>query len=227
MKKIIILIAITFAFNTLNAQTDKTQATNNKFRLTLEAGYSYRTAPLNDETPDDFNEYLTALKSGLNLETHLSYFVAENWGLGITYNRFNSKADITFTDFNNDSDIFTDNISIAYIAPEYLYRGMSNDNKHAFIMSTSIGYLAYKDQATINNTNIDIKGANLGVGIGVAYDFYITPSIAIGASANYITGTLRKITVTANGQTEEVKLEDDELENLARININGGLRFYF
>ncbi len=211
---------------------DQNQSTKKKFRLSLSAGYGYRTAPANDSvainnTATDFKDYLKALKSGRNLEAHLSYFIGENWALGITYNNFSSKGEITFSNFVNAPESYSDKINITFIAPEYLYRLISSNKKHGLILASSIGYLNYNHESTFININKTYKGGSLGLGIGVQYDYYLTPSIALGTGVNYIAGSLRKATISVYGQSEEVTLEDNEIDNLSQININGGIRFFF
>lgn len=201
-----------------------------KFRVSTEIGFGYRTGSTAEGLPEEINNHYDKLRSGLNFNLQASYFFGENWGLGLTYNSLSSSNSITFSEsiFINNIEVFTtsDDITILFIAPEFLYQSFFVNEKHSFITNIGVGYLGWVDQETINGFAIENKGKTIGIKLGFSYDYRVTKSIAIGASANIISGSLGKFESSFNGFTQEVELEDDQRENLSFISINGGIRFY-
>ena len=225
MKNALILIAFIVSLNTINAQTNSDQTSDKKIRISIEAGFGYRTGALPDDLGNgEGKAHLKRLLSGFNIEGHFSYFLKSNLGLGVTYSQFFSKSEITIFDIIDNTDItLIEDTSIAFIAPELSYRFISNNEKHSFISSFNIGLLNYNNDISINSNIVNaVSGSTLGVGLGLNYDYHISPTIAIGAGLNHISGVLNKITVN----DMEIELEDDK-ENISRLNINGGIRFYF
>jgi len=223
MKNTIILITFLFTLSTINAQTD-----SNKIRLSIEAGYGNRTASIGETLDPEFKEYLESLLSGLNINAHLSYFIKPNLGIGIVYSGFSTKKETSFTSaFNGDLRSFKANIGITYIAPEFLYRYTSTNDKHSLIGAASVGYLKYKNDSTSDTIDFENSGSSIGFGFGLSYDYHISPSIAIGVGANFISGSLDKLSVTSNGETSEFDLLEEDKIELSRLNLGGGVRFYF
>ena len=225
MKKRILTVATIFLSITSYAQEQ------GKVRFSLDAGYARRTAKVADNIPAPLKEQIDGLRSGFNFNTHLSYLIKSNWGLGIHYSLFKSSNETTFNEpfIINDIEARTtsDDLSIHFIAPEFLYKSMSENEKHSFISTISVGYLKYKDEGTFNQISADIEGGTIGFGFGLNYDYHITPSVAIGAGAGFITGTLSKITTSANGgPSVETDLPNDQKENLSYFNLTLGLKFY-
>ncbi len=200
-----------------------------KARVSIDLGYGYRTASISN-VPVELEDYADELKSGFNIDTHINYFIKPSWGLGATYSRFQSDNAITFASPTTIEGIETrstsDDIRINFIAPEFLYRSFLGNEKHSFISTISIGYLAFKNESKINGTAIDITGGTVGFGFGLLYDYHITPFIAIGAGVNFIAGSLSKLELSNGAQSQTIDLPDDQRENLSRITINAGLRFY-
>ncbi len=213
-------------------------AQQGKVRLGMNFGYSYRTAELAGNIPNDLKSYAEDLKSGTTLDFNLGYNVKEIWGLGVTFSQFHSKNSITsdnlqFFDISgNQIRNTSDNIKITFIAPEfYSILPIGGNEKHLFLGSVSIGYLGYNNKSTIGNASVDFEGSTVGFGVNLGYEFKITPIIAIGANAGFITGSLSEFKISGGGESRTISVEDatlgaQERENLSRINLSFGLKFY-
>ena len=202
-----------------------------RFRTSIEFGYSYRFGEVSDNLPNDVKEYAKDLKNGTTLYISAGYFIQETWGLGAYFSRFssdNSGRITSPTDSNAKVDT-RDDINITFIAPQFLYRSLSANNKHSLLSTFSIGYLGYKDDGIVGGNSLEITGGTVGIGVGLNYDFHITPSFAIGAGANFIAGSVSKLKVSVNGQSQTLEVEEfsgEDRENLSRINLSAGIRFY-
>ncbi|WP_010520298.1 hypothetical protein [Aquimarina agarivorans] len=224
MKKLLLITIVLCSSVTIFAQQ------KGRFRISIEAGLGYRIAEIPDNILPELEDHIKDLRTGLNIEAHASYFLSSNYGLGIHFSNFSTENTVQFRNGVNLNGTIanetSDDINISFIAPEFLYRSISANGKHSFITSISVGYLSYLDESTINRVPLEIKGGNVGFGLGFMYDYHITPSIAIGANLNFLGGSLRKVDFTANGQTQEIEFEDENRENLSRINLSAGMRFY-
>ena len=89
-----------------------------------------------------------------------------------------------------------------------------------------LGLLSYNAENSINSSVFsEQKGGTFGFITTVSYFHFIGKNIAIGARIGYLAGTLSKIKTTVNGNTTEVKLDDDEKESLSQVSFNAGKRF--
>ena len=223
--KLVLTTTASIVFSLLTYAQQETKA-----YISVEFGYGYRTASAADNITDELRDYNDELRSGFNIDTHLGVFIKPNWGLGLTYNRFQSNNQIRFLTpiiiEGLSVSSASDRVRINFIAPEFLYRSLSVNEKHSFISTLSIGYLSSKNDATINDESLELSGGTIGLGLGFSYSYHITKSVAIGAGISFITGTLSKVEISNGILTETVTLPDDEKENLSRININGGIRFF-
>lgn len=197
-----------------------------KFRFALQGGYSYRFAKIPGGLDEEFEDYIKGLKSGYNIGGDFNYFMNEKNSLGVNISfsqAKNSMSDVALVDI--DGNIIAvgdmkDDIRLFYLGPSYTMRSSSNEGKSYILGSFTLGYLSYKNNAYVVNTDIDITGATVGLGISIGGDIVISENIALGIQASVLLGFLDKIIM--NGQS----LDLNESENLSRIDISLGLRFY-
>ncbi len=199
-----------------------------KLVITLNGGYSHLIAKISKEVPDDFRQYTKELKSGYHIGGDLSYFFSELYGAGIRYNLFrtsNSVNNIYVTDQNNNTryGMMKDDISVNYIAPSFVSRGINKKGNAELLMSLSLGYVNYQNNALLIDP-VKITGSTLGGAFDFGYAVKLSKKLSLGLQASYFAGKLTKITYT-RGATQEIrKLENDEAESLNRIDISAGLR---
>jgi len=197
-----------------------------KFRFALQGGYSYRLAKILSGLDNEFEDYIRGLKSGYNIGGDFNYFINEKNSLGVNISfsqAKNTMSDVALID--SDGNIIAvgfmkDDIRLFYLGPSYTMRSSYDEGKSYILGSFSFGYLSYKDNAYVVNTEIDIKGSTIGLGISIGGDIIISENIAFGIQASVLLGFLDKIIV--DGQS----LDLNESENLTRIDLSLGLRFY-
>lgn len=198
------------------------------FRAAFNGGLSNRTAKLADNIPSEFEQYMKNLKSGYNYNLDLSYFFAEQLGIGFKYNVFLSKNEIEniYVKQPDGSTLhgkMSDDITINFIGPFFSTRLLNSKKNNSLICNIGLGYTGYTDNAVVIY-DLLIKGNTLGICLDIGYDVGISDNVAIGFQISLLNGTLTQYELSQGTYKETVKLED-EYESLARIDLSIGLRF--
>jgi len=183
-------------------------------RLALNAGLSYRTAPVSENISSSQQSIYEDLKSGYHFGGDLSVFITENLGFGAMFNSFVSKA--------NSTSYGEQKTDILFIGPEVVTR-LLNFNKNAgFITSFALGYVKYT--YSNNGSYNQILGDTFGTALSLGYDFTKSKKVGLGIQLSIMSATLNKIQVKNGIQLREVELTDEK-EGLGRIDLSVGLRF--
>nr|WP_319401432.1 hypothetical protein [uncultured Carboxylicivirga sp.] len=199
-----------------------------QLRIAINGGYSYRIAKLQDEIPNDLRDYVKKLKNGFHLTGDITYFFSEPLGAGLKLSYFN--ASNTMHVLNPESTGYTnvemsDDIDIFFIGPSFNTRLYDKNKRNAFLMSMAIGYMDYTDNGRLVNS-VKISGSTLGMSFDMGYDVYLSDNFSLGFQLSFLAGTLTKIEQFDGISTTTVKLEENQYENLARIDFSVGLRFH-
>lgn len=199
------------------------------FRVAISGGWSYRIGKVSESVPSDFEQYIRDLKSGYHYGLDLSYYFSEQLGVGLKYNKYKSKnsADHIYVDQPDGTTQLgkmSDDISIHFIGPMLSMRLMDADKKNSFLMNVGMGHMDYKDAAVLIS-DFTIKGSTLGLCWDFGYDIGISENLVMGCQLSLMIGTLYQYKVSDGRHTETVKLEEEEYENLSRIDLSIGLRF--
>ncbi|MBL7105709.1 MAG: hypothetical protein ISS18_15395 [Bacteroidales bacterium] len=133
-----------------------------KFRFALQGGYSYRLAKILSGVDKEFEDYIRGLKSGYNIGGDFNYFINEKNSLGVNISFSQAKNTMSgvalFDSYGNIIAVgdMKDDIRLFYIGPSYTMRSSSNEGKSYILGSFTLGYLSYKDNAYVVNTEIDL-----------------------------------------------------------------------
>ena len=224
MKRILLFLSVFFVFGNAYSQ----EVNFSRWQLTLDGGWSYRTAEVID-APPEVESYIEGLRSGYNISGKGVYYFKKfiGAGLNVSVSNYSNEAN----NLNTKEGIMrnvSDNITIGYIAPCVGFR-VTVKEKHSFPFDASVGVLWYKDKGYANTNLAEINGATLGVGIGAGYDYAITKNVAVGVKMSLLSGTLNSYTLRLNGGYKQtVNLEGTEQrENLSQFNLLAGVRFNF
>jgi hypothetical protein len=207
------------------------QSNDPGFILNANVGPSFRLAKIPDGLSADNEDYIRELKSGLSYDFS-AYYVMHDRGYGLKYNVFRSKNErnnaTNFDPLVNIPTSFSDDITISYIGPSFLYTELQDAKLGEAFIEVSFGYMSYKNKATINGQNFTIKGGNLGMIAGGGYHFRLHKQFLIGPQISFVGGTLRKFKYDfGNGYGETVSLDNDEYESLWRIDLSVSAKFRF
>jgi opacity protein-like surface antigen len=202
-----------------------------RFRISLQGGWSYRLAKVADVGDAYIKEYLRGLKPGFHLGVDGAFFFTENYGAGLKYAYFNAKNEInnvtvTTPSGETKTGLMKDNVHIHYFAPEFYSRFPFLDNKLVLLAGASIGYLRYVDNGVLVDP-LTITGGTVGVGFDVGLDYMITPHFGVGANLGLIGGSLGTLKYNYGAGETEVELDDDQRENLTRLDLSVGVRWCF
>ena len=203
-----------------------------RIRFSVGGGYAYRIGKISKSVPDDFRSYVKDLKSGVNLDLDVVYYFSETSGVGLKYNQFTSSNSIDQVSADLDGDGITefgkmsDDIKVYFIGPVFSTRLLRPNKKNGVYSNLGIGYLGYRNNSEITGFNIDLKGATVGLYGEIGYQLGISKGLSLGTSFSYVLGSLSKIDVNHGDGYRTNDLDDDEVENLSRINLSVGLIFH-
>ncbi|PRD47249.1 hypothetical protein [Sphingobacterium haloxyli] len=204
-----------------------------KWELSFHGGWSYRIAKLNEQVPPDFVDYAKRLRSGYHIGAGLDFFWRENMGVGLRYSRFGSREHeeyVTYTDIATGQVIgegeMSDDIVVNFIAPAFNYRYIFPNRKAALQMHYAVGYLSYTNNPLFNGRYPVITARSFGVSLGADLVVPLGRRLAFSAGATLLGGNFGTLKVEYAGMTEIIKAKDnDERENVSRIDLSAGLRF--
>lgn len=200
-----------------------------KVRFAVQGGWSFLTAKLSDNIPNELQSYTKELRSGTHFGVDISGFTSESFGLGLKYSYFGTKnqmndVTIEYDDGSSETGIMKDDISINFFGPSVCSRMLSNDNKNAFITGIALGYLGYKNKFTLID-DYTLTGGTVGLVFDLGGDFSIAPNLSLGLNVSMTVGTLSRISISNGHESQTIELDEENKENLSRIDISIGLRF--
>jgi hypothetical protein len=216
-----------------NGATNYKTSNSSGFLLLGNVAQSFRVASSPDGLNSEQKKYIKKLKSGVSYDISAYYFKDDKTGFGLKYNVYKSSGtirnqQITLNDGINYQGDFSDDITISFIGPSFILTEDKNARVGEANLELAIGYMSYRNNSTIIGSPLKITGSNLGMIAGMGYHFRITPHFLLGAQANFVGGVLRKLKYEyPNGSTETIKLDDEEIENLWRIDLAVGAKFRF
>lgn len=180
-----------------------------QFRIGVSGGWAYMIARISDQVPASERQYIKDLKSGFFLGGDFAYFFPSEYGIGLQESFFKSKSAI------ND-------MSVNYIGPAMYQRVVLPDETIVFVSSLSFGLVSYNSQ--FFNNIVTMTGASLGMDVGVGFDFMLNDHMALCLETSLMFGSFGKMKVKSQGTEEIVELSENE--NVSRIELGIGLRFY-
>lgn len=201
-----------------------------KLRIGAGGGWSHMTSELGVKIRSDLRQYIKDLKSGHHFHGDMAFFFSENIGLGMKYSMFHTRNEL---DNIYAIDQVTgqvkmgklkDDIRIHYIGPSFCTRIASVYKNTYFFSDFSPGYLSYKNHAT-KVDNFSLTAKTLGFLINSGVDFAIDRTYAIELSLSYVIGVLNQYKFHHRKQTDVIKFDRKNLENISRIDFSIGLKW--
>lgn len=200
-----------------------------EIRIAFQGGYAYRLAKLSGDIPPALKDYANDLKSGYSYGLDAAYFIKPSWGVGLKYSRFGSTGTMSNMNISYDNGAgangsISDDITINFIGPSYVSKYATRNPDHTFFGGISLGYLGYSDKAVLVDQDFKITGATFGAALDFGYDYAVSKYITLGAQASLTGGSLGQVKVDYGYTTETLTLEEEQRENLSRLDIGVGLR---
>ncbi|MCJ0741641.1 hypothetical protein [Pedobacter montanisoli] len=202
------------------------------FRVAFSGGYSYLLGKISKDATAEERSYIQGLKSGTNYGIDISYYVKPTWAIGLKLNQFKSSNQGNGFLTDNSGQVIAsgkveDHLTYTFVGPSLLGKYSTVNDRHSFLFGVALGYLDYNNKVNSVGRLATITGGTFGSAVDVGYDLKVAKSIAIGAQLSLVGGVLSKINVD-NGTTVVTKnLEQDQKENMGRIDFSLGARFFF
>ena len=204
-----------------------------KFLILANIAQSFRVAGTPSGLNSEQKKYIKQLKSGLSYDISTYYLKDSESGFGLKYNVYLSDGIIknqplVLQDGTTIRGDFTDDIKIAFIGPSFIMSQNENAKLGEANLEIALGYMSYVNNSTVIGAPTKISGGNLGMIGGMGYHFRLIPSVLLGPQVNFAGGVLRKLKFKYPDGTEEtVKLDEDNFENLWRIDLALSAKFRF
>ena len=139
-----------------------------------------------------FDDYVSDLRSGINLGVDYSYYWGKRWGIGFLANYFSTnafEANVSGTNGNGNpvESNLSNEIRVFFIGPSFPIRFLNKTKKSAFIWNTSLGYLDYKD-TYFYVEEVITRGSGFGTVSTFGYNFGINENLSFGVQVriNYL-----------------------------------------
>jgi len=156
--------------------------------------------------------------------------MSENVGFGLRYSMFRTEnqTDNIYV-YNNvtgysSTGMLKDDISIQYIGPTLCTRISSANRKTHFVSGFSMGYLSYKNNATVIS-NFQLTSGALGLWWDLGLDLQLDRNLILGLSLSYTMGILRYYDYKDETTSRTINLEKDSFENISRIDVSVALKW--
>ena len=202
-----------------------------RIRVAIHGGGAYKTARLYPNIPSDLVRYTKKLKFGFGYGLDFSYYFSEYLGIGVGYNGFFTKNEI------KNREVFVPDVNGGYYASlgklqntirmDFIgafiqSRKLSVNKKHIFSCGLGIGYLEYNNKEIANLQSTTLKGGTIGVCGNIIYDIMIYKFLAAGFQLSYLFGFLPQAKINDGNNIKTLNID----ENISRIDLSVGLRFY-
>lgn len=201
-----------------------------KFTISPYGGLSYLIAKTSSQVPGDLKQYMKELKSGYHFGADLAFFVSRKTGVGLKYVNFktSNQAHVTGTNQSGQmqSGMLRDNITTQYIAPVLTSRRFSVNQKTIFNTGLSLGYLGYKNDATVID-NFKLSGSTVGVGFDIGLENKLSKTLGLEIKLGMIGGSLGKFEKSNGSSVQTITLESEQRENISRIDISVALKWHY
>lgn len=200
------------------------------YRAYVNAGVSYVTAKTLSTDDKVLDKHLDELKLGYHYELGLNYYGDKKIGFGIKHSHFESENKINEylyvdTVLGDKVGERSNRIRTNYYALSFESRTSFFNNNMELLLGVAAGYVHYRNDAMLLSP-MKITGGTIGIQYEFGVDYRITRKIAVGIDIHLLQATMRKYTYEINGTSITRKLDSDKYENISRIDVSGGLRYY-
>lgn len=199
-----------------------------KIRIGALGGWSYLTAPLGENIPDDFNNFYKDLKSGYHFGGNFTYFTSNSLGYGLLYTNFrtSNQIDDIYIVNNETGEVRTgklrEDVSIQYFGPALALRANLPDTRISMNLKSSIGYIAYKNEAIVIDEFL-LKSGTAGFHTDMGLDIPIDKNLSLALYISFTVGVLTYYDYSDATQNQRLSLNKENYENISRIDLSVGL----
>lgn len=187
-----------------------------KHEFAVHAGYGnmiHETPTLTLPT----HSYQRKLAQGVSWDAQYLFRPLKRFIFGAVYSGFSSQGSHTEG---------KDHLWIHYFGPQI---GICNAHTERWQirMSMSGGVLFFRNNSEVFGKPRRVTGKNIGMLLNSAATYKLTPHLGIGVGVQYLISGLFRMNSRYHGETVKVWLDSEHDSELTRLNISGGLSYYF
>lgn len=177
--------------------------------------------------------YYRDLKTGWVANADLTFMFTPDVGTGFKYKFFYTSGNLEgyFDPQDGVHLIYTnygERIFVNYYGPMAYYQKYLNAAETYRMTTTySFGLTTYRNEAEYLNGFLLLTGRNFGTDAAISLEYYITDNLSLGAELSAFYSMLRKVKITDGTNTQTLDLDKETYENLSRLELSIGIRFYF
>ncbi|SFE65703.1 porin family protein [Sunxiuqinia elliptica] len=213
-----------------------------KWRLSVSGGIAYQLGTTDDSRKDmqeqgltqaQIDDYHDQFMLGWQSSASIHRMVNPTVGVGLQYRLMYSDADLRITlDPQDGNHLYhgqmTERMYINYVGASVLSQQSLTINKKLQLSALiSAGVAFYRDEAEILEGNLLFTGEALALTTELGLEYFVTPKISIGLSANLFASKLNKVKMDNGYTSDTIKLDEDEQQSISALDLSTGLRFYF
>jgi hypothetical protein len=182
--------------------------------------------------PGLIETYYSDLKSGINVNADISFMVTPKYGAGFKYRFLITSAIIEgFFDPGEGANLFystyEEQIYVNYFGPMFAYRqSIGNKNLFKLNLNCSIGLATYRNEVGCLSNYLLLTAKDFGMEASVGMEFLINRKISITADLSAFYATFSKMKASDGSSTTTLELEKENYEDLSRLDLSLGIRFY-
>ena len=199
------------------------------WHFAVQGGAVYRLGKIASNLSNVEQQHIKNMRWGFSYGADVSYFVHENFGVGIKFHNFHSEDSMPISVLDQSGKVLEgveeDKMDIYFIGPIATFRLPSRNRANAFFARMGIGFEGYYDYGRVMDITGTIKGRTAGILYEAGYDFGISKHLSVGANITYLIGFLTGLDVNTNQQSGHIDLDKDNMENISHIGLNIGLRY--
>jgi hypothetical protein len=182
--------------------------------------------------PGQAQAYYSDLKSGFNADAGITFLITPDYGAGVKYKFFKTNARTEgFFDPGDGVNLiystFEEQIYINYIGAMFSYcYPMGDKNIFKLNLNFSAGLATYRNEAGYMGSYLLLTGKDFGMDACVGFEYFFKPKLSVVADLSAFYATFSKLKVSDGSSSSTLELEKDSYEDLSRLDISLGIRFY-
>lgn len=193
---------------------------NKNFRFAIGGGYAFRLGKVAKTGDSRIDELNAKLRHGFTVDADAQYFFKEKWGLGLNANFCSSNtsgSNIDVPELEGTVGSYKETQNMFFIGPSFA--GRDEWNKFQMIYTAALGPLFFTDNGTFDGIVVNGKATTVALNAGVAGEYKLNASTAIGLKLSYTIGTINSLNV--KGQ----KIEAEEAMSVSNLMLTGFISF--
>ena len=177
--------------------------------------------------------YYRNMKTGWNANADLTFMITPDFGAGFKYKFFYTSGSVEgFFDHQDGVHLlyttYGERIFVNYYAPMVYYQQFLNAAEtYRVTTAYSFGLTAYRNEAEYLNGYVLLTGKNFGTDASIGLEYFITDNLSVGGELSAFYSILRKVKISDGTNTRTMDLDKENYENLSRLELSIGIRFYF